>query len=123
MIILYLIFKNQLNNLYQSEAHVYGSSALKMFGRNQSIAKSISSGGRRAAHGFADRAMMNVANGGSSIKTNLYEQGMRASRYVARNPRRAAGGAVGGVGLGIGALGLAGNGGGNNSPYQDGSGA
>ena len=94
---------------------MYGSSALKMFGRNQSIAKSISSGGTRAAHGFADRAMRNVANGGSSIKTHLYDQGMRASRYVARNPRRAAGGA----GLGIGAMGLAGNGRRNNSPYQD----
>ena len=98
---------------------MYGSSALKMFGRNQAIAKSISSGGTRAAHGFADRAMRNVANGGSSIKTHLYEQGMRASRYVARNPRRAAGGAAGGAGLGIGAMGLAGNGRRSNSPYQD----
>lgn len=94
---------------------MYGSSALKMFARNGAVANKIAGGANRAVGALGRAGMASAYGGGSAIKTGLYTKGMRAAQYVANNPRRSAGA----LGLGIGAMGLAGNGRRNNSPYQD----
>lgn len=91
---------------------MYGSSALKMFKRNGAIAQKISSGARVVESGLQNLA---GSPGRSSIGSRVYRRGAQAAKYVADNPRRATGGAA----LGLGAMGLAGNGRRNNSPYSE----
>jgi len=92
---------------------MYGSSALKMFGRNQSVAKAISAGAGRAS-GAVGRASARAGMAGNARTNRMLSAGARGLGYAQRYPRRAAGGAA----LGLGAMGLAGNGRRNNSPYQ-----
>jgi hypothetical protein len=113
MIILYLIFKNQLNNLYLSEVYMYGSSALRMFGRNQSIAKAVSAGAGRAS-GVLGNASARAGMAGMGRTNRMLSAGARGLGYAQRNPRRA----MGGAGLVMGGIGMAGDGRRNNSPYQ-----
>ena len=79
-----------------------------MFARNGSVARAVSGGANRAVGAMSGRVT------GSGVRSGLYASGMRAAQYVANNPRRAMGGAA----VGLGAMGLAGNGRRNNSPYQ-----
>ena len=86
-----------------------------MFGKNQAVAQYIAGGAKSAGKTLRKAGMANAYGGGSAFKTGLYAKGARAAQYVADNPRRA----VGGAGIAMGGIGLAGNGRRNNSPYQD----
>ena len=93
---------------------MYGSSALRMFGKNQSVAKSIAAGAGRAS-GVLGNASARAGMAGMGRTNRVLSAGARGFDYARRNPRRAAGGAI----AGMGAIGMAGNGRRNNSPYQD----
>ena len=93
---------------------MYGSSALRMFGRNQSIAKAVAAGAGRAS-GVVGNASARAGMAGMGRTNKILSAGARGLGYAQRNPRRA----MGGAGLAMGAMGLAGNGRRNNSPYQD----
>ena len=93
---------------------MYGSSALRMFGKNQAVAQAIAGRANGAVRALTKAGTANAYGGGSAFKTGLYARGARAAQYVADNPRRT----VGGAGIAMGGMGLAGNGRRNNSPYQ-----
>ena len=93
---------------------MYGSSALKMFGKNQAVAQSIAAGAKRAT-GVVGAASARAGMAGMGRTNKMLSAGARGLEYTRRNPRRVVGGAV----AGMGAMGLAGNGRRNNSPYQD----
>lgn len=92
----------------------YLSSGLKMFERNSALAKRIAAGAGRASGSMGNLAAAATARGfGRTGKA--FGLGQKAFGLAQQYPRRA----VGGAALGIGTLGLMGNGRRNNSTYQE----